>query len=102
MKDLEQRVVRLQQWYQESTDRNHGNLLTQEQALEKEFQLKKDQTLPPATTARIDAIEDGTAMLEINERFYNFDKRLREVEELCSLLRTDFFSSVTDVDRACT
>lgn len=94
-------MVKLQQWYQESTERN-GILSTQEeQVLNKDFELKKAQTTPQATSSRI-GNDDGAMILEINERFRNIDKRLGEVEELYSLLRNDFFSSVTDVDRACT
>ena len=46
--------------------------------------------------------DECSTMHDVNEKLYNLNNRLHEVEELCSLQRNDFFNSVADVDRACT
>lgn len=65
-----------------------------------EFDSRKAKTLDPYTAGGSSDYQiDG--QLALNDKFHKVYKRLHDVEELCSMLRNDFFNSVTDLDRAC-
>ena len=64
-----------------------------------ELDSRKAKTLDPYAGGSSDYQIDG--QLALNDKFHKIYKRLHDVEELCSMLRNDFFNSVTDLDRAC-
>lgn len=100
---LEQRVHGLQEWV-DSCDFINKQYNTE--LLSKDFKFRK-QTVAQGergmgTEPREGEQFDSQNLSEMRDQFKRFERRLQDVEELCTIHRNDFFNSVNDVDRACT